>query len=335
MRAFVGRGKRSIALAGVVLLIAGGVAFAAIPSGDGVFTACRLNATGTIRLIDPSLPRSSLLSHCTSLETQISWNKGGLAGPTGEKGPTGDKGPNGDQGARGDKGDRGDNGPPGDQGPIGDKGPVGDKGPTGDKGPAGDKGPTGDAGDKGPTGDSGPTGQQGPQGPPGAPGNGTILTAAVNPGGSLKGGTAVASTRTATGDYTVSFSRDLSGCFSLVQIGTWLGGVAVSDVNAVVHIPGPGTHDVQVLINDRSDSPLTPNSSYSCIAERRAAALADGRSSVSRPAGPRAIHRSVEGAHPGHRLQAALASARRRAASRPGGSPNCRRYSRLNCDALS
>ena len=90
--------KRLVLLVVVVALVtAGGIGYAAIPDGNGVFTACRLNGVGTIRLIDPSVtPASSLLNHCTNLETKISWNQGG---PTGPKGPTGDKGLTGDTGA--------------------------------------------------------------------------------------------------------------------------------------------------------------------------------------------------------------------------------------------
>ena len=66
--------------------LAGGVAYATIPDGAGVYTACKLNALGTIRLIDPSLPASSLLSHCTALETAISWNQRGQKGDPGQNG---------------------------------------------------------------------------------------------------------------------------------------------------------------------------------------------------------------------------------------------------------
>src|SRR5215469_6755160 len=72
-----------------VLLVAGGIAYATIPDGGGVYTACRLNNVGTIRLIDPSGPSSSLLSHCTSLETQIQWNQQGQTGAAGPAGPAG------------------------------------------------------------------------------------------------------------------------------------------------------------------------------------------------------------------------------------------------------
>jgi len=77
----------ALVLAGLVgLLVAGGIAYATIPDGGGVFTACRLNGVGTIRLIDPSGPSSSLLSRCTQLETQIQWNAKGQQGPPGANG---------------------------------------------------------------------------------------------------------------------------------------------------------------------------------------------------------------------------------------------------------
>ena len=79
-----------LVLAGLVgLLVAGGIAYATIPDGGGVFTACRLNGVGTIRLIDPSGPSGSLLSRCTQLETQIQWNAKGQTGATGPAGPAG------------------------------------------------------------------------------------------------------------------------------------------------------------------------------------------------------------------------------------------------------
>src|SRR4051794_11323716 len=98
--------KRVVMLVVVVGLVSAGVAYASIPDSSGVFTACRLTNVGTIRLIDPTAtPASSLLNHCTPLETQMSWNQGG---PTGPKGPPGDKGATGDKGLNGDKGDTGD-----------------------------------------------------------------------------------------------------------------------------------------------------------------------------------------------------------------------------------
>ena len=77
-------------VAGVVLILAvAGAAYAAIPDGAGVYTACRLNNVGTIRLIDPSGPSTSLLSHCTSFETKITWNQQGPAGAPGKDGANG------------------------------------------------------------------------------------------------------------------------------------------------------------------------------------------------------------------------------------------------------
>jgi hypothetical protein len=76
----------------VLFGLAGGIAYATIPSAGGVYTACRLNDVGTIRLIDPSLATSSLLSHCTRLETQIQWNQ---QGQRGDAGPPGTAGTNG------------------------------------------------------------------------------------------------------------------------------------------------------------------------------------------------------------------------------------------------
>ena len=91
-----------------------------------------MNGIGTIRLIDPTVtPASSLLNHCTSLETKITWNQGGQKGPPGDEGPVGDTGPTGDKGPVGDTGLAGDKGPVGDTGAPGDKGPVGDRLRTG------------------------------------------------------------------------------------------------------------------------------------------------------------------------------------------------------------
>ena len=52
------RTRARITLAGLALgaALIGGVAWATIPAENGLFTACKLKATGTIRLIDPSGP---------------------------------------------------------------------------------------------------------------------------------------------------------------------------------------------------------------------------------------------------------------------------------------
>jgi hypothetical protein len=81
-----------VAVVVVGLATAGGVAYATIPDGGGVYTACMLSKAGTIRLIDPSLGGSSLLGHCTALETQITWNQQGQKGDPGVPGPPGKDG---------------------------------------------------------------------------------------------------------------------------------------------------------------------------------------------------------------------------------------------------
>ncbi len=73
---------------GVVVALAGavGIGYAAIPDGQGTIHACMLSATGTVRLIDHSLGPKSLRSHCTDLETEVTWSQQGPAGPAGTPG---------------------------------------------------------------------------------------------------------------------------------------------------------------------------------------------------------------------------------------------------------
>ena len=137
-------GRRALRLSVVtvvLLAVAAGIAYATIPSGSGVFTACKLNGVGTIRLIDPSLPHSSFLSHCTPFETEVSWNAaGGAAGPAGpgrtrRAGRTEGRHRSGRRGrrTRGEGRSRRSRA----QGPKGDTGNTGATGPTGPMGPSG------------------------------------------------------------------------------------------------------------------------------------------------------------------------------------------------------
>ncbi len=161
---------RLTGLATVFFIVAGGVAYATIPDVGKVYTACMLKNVGTIRLIDPSLPASNLMSHCSSLETQVSWNQQGQAGPAGPKGDTGAAGAigaTGATGAAGPQGPKGVTGAIGQQGPKGDTGSAGAAGDTGATGPAGPAGPVGPQGDKGDKGDAGDPGAAGPAGAPG------------------------------------------------------------------------------------------------------------------------------------------------------------------------
>jgi hypothetical protein len=130
----VTRKRVALLVALAALLTAGGVAYATVPGNDTVFAACMLKATGTIRLIDQTLPSSNLRSHCTSLETQISWNQ---QGPQGIQGPEGIQGPKGDNGTPGAPGKDGSNGVDGKDGARGPVGPQGPQGPQGQQGPAG------------------------------------------------------------------------------------------------------------------------------------------------------------------------------------------------------
>jgi hypothetical protein len=104
MQAFKGRRLLLPLAVGLVALAIGGVAWASIPSNGGVFTACVTPSSGAVRLIDPSLPKSNKESHCTSAETQVTWNQEGqpgIAGPTGPPGAKGAKGAMGPAGATG------------------------------------------------------------------------------------------------------------------------------------------------------------------------------------------------------------------------------------------
>ena len=103
---FRGRG-RSVALVTIVLgLVAGGVAFAAIPnSGTGVISACYSQATGTFRPIDTEAGET-----CKHNETLLEWNQQGPAGTTGATGATGATGPTGSTGPIGATGATGPTG---------------------------------------------------------------------------------------------------------------------------------------------------------------------------------------------------------------------------------
>jgi Gp5 C-terminal repeat (3 copies) len=92
------RWRRLTALVVVLLATAGGVAYATIPGSGNTYTACMLKNVGTVRLIDPTLPSSNLLSHCTAFETQISWNQQGQKGDPGAPGVPGKNGADGANG---------------------------------------------------------------------------------------------------------------------------------------------------------------------------------------------------------------------------------------------
>lgn len=98
MSAFVGRTARRAVLVALLLMAAAGIAYAAIPDSGGAYTGCMLNKVGTVRLIDPSLPASNPMSHCTSLETKFTFNQRGQQGAAGSPGAPGRDGADGKDG---------------------------------------------------------------------------------------------------------------------------------------------------------------------------------------------------------------------------------------------
>ena len=71
------RATRVSAVAALVLVLAGGVAYATIPAADGTITGCYARSGGTLRVIDPSV------TNCKQGETQITWSQSGEPGPAG------------------------------------------------------------------------------------------------------------------------------------------------------------------------------------------------------------------------------------------------------------
>ena len=153
--------------AAVATLIAGGVAWAAIPSSTGVINACFKNQNGQLRVVEDA-------GSCQPSEQAIAWNEEGVKGDTGDKGDRGETGPQGAQGTPGPPGAPGERGPQGERGPAGADGADGARGPQGDRGPQGFAGPQGD---RGPQGITGPTG---PQGASGVSGYTLVLSARVD-----------------------------------------------------------------------------------------------------------------------------------------------------------
>jgi hypothetical protein len=230
MKVSIGRRWRWLVLLCVAgFAVAGGVAYATIPDSGQVYTGCMLKDVGTIRLIDSSLPAKSLMSHCTALETPISWNQTGQtgpAGPAGAPGATGATGDTGSQGPQGDPGATGPAGPQGDTGAAGATGPAGPQGPTGDPGAAGPAGPQGPKGDVGATGPAGPQGDTGATGPAGVQGR-VGLTGATGPQGpqgpkgdtGATGATGPQGPAGPTGAGKASAAVDIEGSTGVIKIG--------------------------------------------------------------------------------------------------------------------
>jgi hypothetical protein len=106
------RGIRLLLATTVLLAVAAGIAYAAIPDSKGVIHACYSKKSGgALRVIR----RSG--QHCSSKETSLTWNQKGPTGAKGAKGATGLNGTNGTKGVAGAPGPSGPSGPTGPNGP--------------------------------------------------------------------------------------------------------------------------------------------------------------------------------------------------------------------------
>lgn len=106
------RPHRIVAGAALVAALGGAAAMATAAGEDETVRGCRNLRHGLVRIVLDGRP-------CKRNEADISWNKQGPAGPTGE---TGAQGPPGATGPNGDTGPKGDTGPAGPQGPKGEPG---------------------------------------------------------------------------------------------------------------------------------------------------------------------------------------------------------------------
>ena len=120
----------------IATVLAGGVAWAAIPDAGGVIHACYKKNLLVLRVAESA-------SDCKANEVALSWNQRGQRGDTGPQGLKGDQGVPGIQGPKGDQGDQGD---PGKQGIQGSQGAAGERGPQGEQGLPGADGAPGVSG---------------------------------------------------------------------------------------------------------------------------------------------------------------------------------------------
>ena len=92
MRGIFRPGLGALAVVGA-LLLAGGVAYATVPDGNGVIHGCYAKTSngqalaGSLRVVDTGMGQS-----CQSNENALSWNQQGVKGATGPQGPAGPAG---------------------------------------------------------------------------------------------------------------------------------------------------------------------------------------------------------------------------------------------------
>lgn len=113
----------ALAGAAVCIVLAGSVAWAAIPATPGGAIQGCYDSGGNVKVVE-SLP-------CPRTYTALQWNQQGIQGLQGIQGPKGDKGDTGDTGLQGIPGPKGEQGIQGIAGPKGDKGDTGNTGPSG------------------------------------------------------------------------------------------------------------------------------------------------------------------------------------------------------------
>ncbi|WP_426574371.1 hypothetical protein [Aquihabitans sp. McL0605] len=121
--------RTGAAVAVTLMLITGtSVARAATATPDTTVHGCINQATGVLRVIDPT--KTGGLGHCITSpaalrETELTWNQKGDPGPIGPSGPAGPAGAPGPAGPAGPQGSDGAAGATGPQGPAGPAGPAG------------------------------------------------------------------------------------------------------------------------------------------------------------------------------------------------------------------
>ncbi len=134
----------------IVMVLAGSVAWAAIPAQPGgVIQGC-YDGGGNVKVVE-ALP-------CPKGHTPFQWDQQGVQGI---QGPKGDMGDMGTQGIQGEQGIQGIQGLQGEQGLKGDTGEQGIQGPQGGQGTQGPPGQAGQPGVQGPPGEQGPAGATG------------------------------------------------------------------------------------------------------------------------------------------------------------------------------
>jgi Collagen triple helix repeat (20 copies) len=196
------RAPAGLAIIGTLVL---GVLAAAPGAEAKIIWACAKQVGGSVHIVTAG-------TKCKAKEVKLNWI--GATGPAGAAGANGLNGAPGAVGATGPQGVTGANGSA-----------VGVTGPQGVQGSTGAQGETGATGAQGVTGATGPTGPTGPQGATGQAGlAATKLFAEVPAGAASFRGTGVsAASETATGNYAVTFSQEVSGCVPVATISNGTG----------------------------------------------------------------------------------------------------------------